>query len=95
LGSPVAQKAIPFFKEERLSKIAAAHNKTVAQVILRWLVQNKVAVIPKSSDPIRIAQNADIFTFELSAKEMEIIDGMNIPLRLNDPAGYANIPIYA
>ncbi|KAG0077400.1 NAD(P)H-dependent D-xylose reductase (XR), partial [Linnemannia elongata] len=87
--------AVPLFKEERLSKIAAHHNKTIAQVILRWLVQNKIAVIPKSSDPVRVAQNADIFSFELSEKEMEVIDGMNIPLRLNDPAGYANIPIYA
>ncbi|KAF9353241.1 NAD(P)H-dependent D-xylose reductase (XR) [Mortierella sp. AD094] len=95
LGSPVAQNAVPLFKEERLSKISAHHNKTAAQIILRWLVQNKVAVIPKSSDPVRIAQNADIFNFELSAEEMKTIDGMNIPLRLNDPAGYANIPIYA
>ncbi|KAF9175044.1 NAD(P)H-dependent D-xylose reductase (XR) [Mortierella sp. AD011] len=95
LGSPAAQNAVPLFKEERLSKIAAHHSKTVAQIILRWLVQNKVAVIPKSSDPVRIAQNADIFNFELSAEDMKTINGMNIPLRLNDPAGYANIPIYA
>ncbi|KAF9917067.1 NAD(P)H-dependent D-xylose reductase (XR) [Linnemannia zychae] len=95
LGNSAAQTTVPLFKEERLTKIAAAHKKTAAQIILRWLVQNKIAVIPKSSDPARIAQNADIFSFELMPEEMAIIDGMNIPLRLNDPGVYANIPIYA
>lgn len=95
LGSPSAQAAVPLFKEERIVKIAANHNKTTAQVILRWLVQNKVAVIPKSNDPARVAQNADIFDFVLSEEEMVTINGMNIPFRLNDPGVYANIPIYA
>ncbi|KAF9217399.1 NAD(P)H-dependent D-xylose reductase (XR) [Podila verticillata] len=95
LGNTSAQTAVPLFKEERIVKIAGHHNKTPAQVILRWLVQNKVAVIPKSNDPARVAQNADIFDFELSQDEMTTVDGMNIPLRLNDPGVYANIPIYA
>ncbi|KAG0025154.1 NAD(P)H-dependent D-xylose reductase (XR) [Podila clonocystis] len=95
LGSPTAQAAVPLFKEERIVKIASNHKKTTAQVILRWLVQNKVAVIPKSNDPARVAQNADIFDFSLSEDEMAIINGMNIPFRLNDPGVYANIPIYA
>jgi len=95
LGNSSAQAAVPLFKEERIVKIAGHHNKTPAQVILRWLVQNKVAVIPKSNDPARVAQNADIFNFVLSQDEMATVDGMNIPLRLNDPGVYANIPIYA
>jgi len=90
-----AAKATPLFEEERLSKIAAHHNKTVAQVILRWLVQDKIAVIPKSADATRMAQNADIFSFELSSSEMETINSMDINFRLNDPGAYANIPIYA
>ncbi|KAI8357426.1 xylose reductase [Mortierella sp. GBAus27b] len=95
LGNETAKKAVPLFEEKRLSEIAAHHKKKVAQVILRWLVQNKVAVIPKSSDPTRLAENANIFDFELSAEEMKTIDGMDIQLRLNDPGVYANIPIYA
>jgi diketogulonate reductase-like aldo/keto reductase len=91
----VAKGAVPLFEEERLLEIATRHHKKVAQVILRWLIQNNVAVIPKSSDPTRIAENANIFDFQLSPEDMETINGMNIPLRLNDPAGYANIPIYA
>lgn len=90
-----AAKATPLFEEERLSKIAAHHKKTVAQVILRWLVQDKIAVIPKSADATRMAQNADIFGFELSPSEMETINSMDINFRLNDPGAYANIPIYA
>ncbi|KAF9895850.1 NAD(P)H-dependent D-xylose reductase (XR), partial [Lobosporangium transversale] len=96
LGNDSAKGAVPLFEEERLGKIAKAHPpKSVAQVILRWLIQNKIAVIPKSSDPKRMAQNADIFDFELSSEEMKTIQGMNIPLRLNDPRDYANIPMYA
>ncbi|KAG0006410.1 NAD(P)H-dependent D-xylose reductase (XR) [Modicella reniformis] len=95
LGNSDAKLAVPLFEEERLSKIADQHKKTVAQVILRWLVQNEVAVIPKSTDTIHLTQNADIFNFELSSAELETINGMNIPLRLNNPADFANIPIYA
>ncbi|KAI1314658.1 NAD(P)H-dependent D-xylose reductase (XR) [Mortierella claussenii] len=96
LGSPAAKNAVPLFEEQNLVKMAEKRgNKTVAQIILRWLVQNKVAVIPKSADPKRMAQNAEIFDFELTKEEMETINKMNIPLRLNDPHAYANIPIYA
>ncbi|KAG0346465.1 NAD(P)H-dependent D-xylose reductase (XR) [Podila humilis] len=95
LGNATAQGAVPLFKESRIAKIATQHNKSAAQVILRWLVQNKVAVIPKSNDPARVAQNADIFNFELTKDEMETMNSMNIPMRLNDPGVYANIPIYA
>ncbi|KAF9204396.1 NAD(P)H-dependent D-xylose reductase (XR) [Haplosporangium sp. Z 27] len=95
LGFTAAKDVAPLFEEERLSKIAAHHKKTVPQIILRWLVQDEIAVIPKSSNPKRIAQNADIFSFEISDEEMKTINGMNINLRLNNPAVYANIPIYA
>lgn len=93
--NPMAAKTTPLFEEPRLTKIAHHHKKTAAQIILRWLVQNQIAVIPKSSDPIRIAQNADIFNLELSTEEMETVNSMDINFRLNDPGVYANIPIYA
>lgn len=55
-----------------VDKIAAEHNKTIAQVILRWLIQQKnVAVIPKAADKEHLKQNMDIFDFELSASEMQ------------------------
>ena len=60
-----------------LSAIAAKHNKSTAQVILRWDVQNGVITIPKSTKEHRIIQNADIFDFELTSDEMQEIDALN------------------
>nr|BAN20420.1 aldo-keto reductase [Riptortus pedestris] len=54
-------------------EIAKKHNKLPSQVLLRYLVQYGVAVIPKSSNPERIKQNIEIFDFELSSEEMEKI----------------------
>lgn len=60
-----------------LSAIASKHNKSTAQVILRWDVQNGVITIPKSIKEHRIIQNADIFDFELTSDEMKQIDALN------------------
>jgi diketogulonate reductase-like aldo/keto reductase len=57
--------------------IAAAHGKTPAQAMLRWGLQHKRSVIPKSTKPNRIAENIDVFDFELSADEMAAIDGLD------------------
>ncbi|EDQ90080.1 uncharacterized protein MONBRDRAFT_20622, partial [Monosiga brevicollis MX1] len=59
-----------------LQEIGAKHNKSAAQVALRWNVQRGVGVIPKSLTPSRIEQNFDI-DFELSDEEMKRIDGLN------------------
>ncbi|MCP6681764.1 aldo/keto reductase [Bacillus nakamurai] len=60
-----------------LSQIAKKHNKSVAQVILRWDLQNEVVTIPKSIKEHRIIENADIFDFELSQEEIEKINALN------------------
>ncbi|KXZ20943.1 glyoxal reductase [Bacillus nakamurai] len=60
-----------------LSQIAEKHNKSVAQVILRWDLQNEVVTIPKSIKEHRIIENADIFDFELSQEEIEKINALN------------------
>jgi methylglyoxal/glyoxal reductase len=60
-----------------LQEIGKKYNKSVAQVILRWDLQNGVVTIPKSTKEHRIVENADIFDFELSDEEMEQINGMN------------------
>jgi diketogulonate reductase-like aldo/keto reductase len=63
------------FKEEPLfAEIAKAYGKTPAQLVLRWCLQNDVIVIPKSTNKGRIAQNADLFDFELSEAHMIAID---------------------
>lgn len=60
-----------------LSEIAKAHRKTVAQVIIRWHLQNDLIVIPKSVTPERIVENADVYDFSLAPEEMKAIDGLN------------------
>jgi 2,5-diketo-D-gluconate reductase A len=59
-----------------LAKIAAAHDVTTAQVVLRWHLQHDIIVIPKSARPERIAANLDLFGFRLTADEMANIDSM-------------------
>jgi methylglyoxal/glyoxal reductase len=60
-----------------LQKMANKYNKSIAQVILRWDLQNGVVTIPKSTKEHRIVENADIFNFELSPEDIEQIDKMN------------------
>ncbi|MEH7884634.1 aldo/keto reductase [Bacillus sp. JJ1609] len=66
-----------FLDEPALKKIADSHNKSSAQVILRWHLQNQIIAIPKSVTPSRLKENADIFEFELTQAEMEMIDALN------------------
>lgn len=60
-----------------LQEIAAAHGKSVAQVILRWNLQKGVCVIPGSGNPDHIRENISIFDFSLTAQEMESISTLN------------------
>lgn len=60
-----------------LQEIAKSYNKTVAQIILRWDLQNGVVTIPKSTKEQRILANANIFDFELNAEDMERINRLN------------------
>lgn len=69
------------FNHETIMKIAEAHNKTPAQVLLRWQLQAGYIVIPGSSNPKHIAENFDIFDFELSDDEMSKIADMNTDKR--------------
>ncbi|MDR1657488.1 MAG: aldo/keto reductase [Deltaproteobacteria bacterium] len=57
-------------KNQFLQKLARRHERTVAQVVLRWHFQNGVALIPKSADPGRVRENAAIFDFCLTPEEM-------------------------
>ena len=60
-----------------IGNIAGAHGRTPAQVMLRWGLQHGRSVIPKSTKPSRIAENIDVFDFELSADQMAAIDGLD------------------
>ena len=72
-----------------LTEIAASKSKSVAQVILRWDLQNGVVTIPKSTKEPRIIENADIFDFKLSTEEMERINSLNDNVRVGpDPDNF-------
>ncbi|MGG1248781.1 glyoxal/methylglyoxal reductase [Bacillus spizizenii] len=73
--SPLMQGQL--LDNEVLTQIAEKHNKSVAQVILRWDLQHEVVTIPKSIKEHRIIENADIFDFELSQEDMDRIDALN------------------
>ena len=66
------------FDDPMLQKIAAAHGKTVGQVILRWNVQRGVVVIPKSTHKERIEENIDIWDFTLTEEEMKRITSLDM-----------------
>ncbi|MFE0631660.1 aldo/keto reductase [Streptomyces sp. NPDC058864] len=65
------------FTHPLLGEIGAAHGKSVAQVVLRWLIQRGIVTIPKSVNPDRIAQNIDVFDFELTDDQMAAIAGLD------------------
>ena len=73
--SPLKQGQL--LSEPVLVDIAQKYNKSVAQVILRWDLQNEVVTIPKSIKEHRIIENAEVFDFELSQEDMDRIDGLN------------------
>ncbi|PUD95900.1 hypothetical protein DA477_09780 [Levilactobacillus brevis] len=67
------------FEPHRLS---ASHHKTVAQVILRWDIQQDILLVVKSVKPKRRASNAAVFDFKLSPEDMQRIDALNADLRV-------------
>jgi diketogulonate reductase-like aldo/keto reductase len=70
---PLAEGKNGIFTNEVLTSIGGRHHKSVAQVVLRWLIQRGSVAIPKSVRPERMAENFDIFDFELSADDMQAI----------------------
>lgn len=74
---PFAEGRNNIFQNEVLTDLAQKHHKSVAQIILRWLTQRNVIAIPKSTHPERIAENFDIFDFELTDDEMKKIAGLD------------------
>jgi 2,5-diketo-D-gluconate reductase A len=74
---PFAEGKNNIFHNEVLSSIAAKHGKSVAQVILRWLTQRGIVVIPKSVRKERMAENFDIFGFDLDASDMQAIAALD------------------
>lgn len=87
--APFAEGRNNMFQNEVLVSLAEKYNKSAAQVILRWLTQSDVVVIPKSVNKERIIENINIFDFELSQEDMRTIAGLDTKESLffshNDP----------
>lgn len=87
--APFAEGQGNMFSNEVLASIGEKYNKSVAQVVLRWLVQRGVVAIPKSVHKERIIENFNIFDFELSADDIEKITaldtGKTLFLSYHDP----------
>jgi 2,5-diketo-D-gluconate reductase A len=82
--SPLAQGKV--LEDPVILAIAKAHGKTPGQAVIRWHLQLGNVVIPKSVTPARIEENFDVFDFELSAAEMESIEGLDQGMRIGpDP----------
>lgn len=76
--APFAEGKNDIFKNPILTKIAQKHDKSVAQIIVRWLVEQDVIVLAKSIKPERMAENINVFDFELTTEDQTEIATLNI-----------------
>ena len=75
-----------------VTSVAAEYSRTPAQVLIRWSLQLGNVVIPRSAKPERIAENLDVFDFELAAQHMDALNGLNDGTRVReDPLTYTGI----
>ncbi len=85
--SPLMQGRVGEVKE--ISRLAEKYGKSPAQIVLRWNLQSEVVTIPKSSNPERIAQNAQLFDFEISPEDMATLDALDQGKRIGpDPDNF-------
>src|SRR4051794_28400738 len=87
---PFAEGRNNLFTDATIAAIGGEHGKSVAQVVLRWLIQRGVVVIPKSVRRDRMAENFDVFDFELTADQMDRLAALDTGASLffdhRDPA---------
>lgn len=74
---PFAEGKNNLFSNETMKTIAVKYNKSIAQVILRWLIQRGIICIPKSTHKERIIENFNVFDFKLSDEDMQIIKSLD------------------
>jgi len=77
-----------------INSIAKNRKKSPAQILLRWATQRGIAVVPKSSNPKRLAENLRVTDFDLTKDELAAISALNFNKRFNDPAIYLDPPIH-
>jgi D-xylose reductase len=96
----MAESSESLIEHGAIKAIAAAHDRSPAQVLLRWGVQRGTAVVPKTSNVDRLKENLAIFDFSLSDDQMNTITALNRDRRFNDPGDFCEsafntfFPIY-
>ncbi len=75
--SPMARGENNIFENELLKNIGAKYNKTTAQIALRFLIREDIVIIPKSTHKERMEENFNIFDFELSDEDMNLLKGLD------------------
>ena len=96
----MADESESLLKHSLIHEVAASHDRTPAQVLLRWGIQRGTAVVPKSSNEQRLAENLKVFDFELTEDQMQSISALNRNRRFNDPGDFCEsafntfFPIY-
>lgn len=74
---PFAEGRNNIFQNEVLEKIADKYQKSIAQIILRWLLQRNIVCIPKSGRIERLKENFNVFDFKLSNEDMNLISTLD------------------
>jgi len=69
--------------DPKLLDIAEKYGKSAAQILIKWGLQHEIVTIPKSSNPERMSENADVFAFEISKEDMDKLDNFNENLRMS------------
>jgi D-xylose reductase len=92
----MATESDMLMKNVTIGDIAAAHNKSPAQVLIRWALQRNTLPLTKTSTVSRMQENRHVFDFELSPEDMQKIDALNMNRRYNDPGVFCSTfcPIY-
>lgn len=85
LGWDKAKDTPVLFEHPTIADLAKKHNKTPAQILLRWATQRGLAVIPKSNHQERLLQNLEVTNFDLEQSEIDSISGLDRNLRFNNP----------
>jgi len=93
LGS-INDKSPRPLEDKLVTRIAKAYGKTPAQILIRWSHQRDLIVIPKSTNTNRIAENIDVYDFELEEKDMKQLNSLNKDFRFVDPSQWWGIPYF-
>lgn len=94
IENAAALKAPSLLEHDTIKEVAQKHDRSPAQVLLRWAVQRGIAVIPKSNNPDRLLQNLTVEDFDLTDDELNQLAKLDLHLRFNDPWTWDEIPTF-